>query len=445
MRCANCNRNFEIPLELYNNELKCPHCLKNVIPEKFSVSDESEEYFRLSEAAYYSYLELMSSDVKDRISNESIRYKAPTKAFNSMVANRLEIAIDYCRRAAYMGHPEAIVKLGYYYDNDLIDYGGSNMARDKIAKEYYTRVLYDFSGNESPEQIKISSEHKRDELLSVWNKTDEDNRNRNDKVLQQDEVTISKKVDSLRLHAAVYLLSMLKNTAQELRQKRDYDFDYVMKILVECGVIESSDFMSNSSTFAFYDHVESVKSVIEGLSAQSVRTPVFGYDFLRGNELKGLYEWIMKRQGKGEITLPDLLYIPLKSTDNGHVYGDNASHDVCSAGKIYSFDSGIEDGRYYAIFFYNGAARGVYAKRNTIEPASNLYQNLRAPNDDALRYFGIWIEDELKAVTPNGNDIATSFNLLTGHVFCADDFYFLRNSKHDHNDRHPLAPFFELM
>lgn len=125
MICQKCNKNIN-PLELYNGDWACPSC-KAVLSVKsiaVKVNKENDETFKLSELCYLRAL---------KCQKDAVKYE-----------RELGMAIDYCRTAARMGNPKALIRLGFYYEYGYITSDAFESFR--IAYEYYKLVW-----NSSPE------------------------------------------------------------------------------------------------------------------------------------------------------------------------------------------------------------------------------------------------------------------------------------------------------
>lgn len=119
MICQKCSKNIK-PLELYNGDWACPSC-KAVLSVKsiaVKVNKENDETFKLSELCYLRAL---------KCQKDAGRYE-----------RELGMAIDYCRTAARMGNPKALIRLGFYYEYGYITSDSSESFR--IAYEYYKLV-----------------------------------------------------------------------------------------------------------------------------------------------------------------------------------------------------------------------------------------------------------------------------------------------------------------
>ncbi len=126
MKCKYCKRTIEKPLELYDGEWGCPHCkakgIVGMLVDKPVVTKENAEEFKLSESMFYRWL------TYEGVSRETAK---------KMLAD----AVEFCKSAALKGHPEAILRLGYYYDKDFIDTNRTEGDRCKIAAAYYKSVI----------------------------------------------------------------------------------------------------------------------------------------------------------------------------------------------------------------------------------------------------------------------------------------------------------------
>lgn len=118
MKCVKCSKTFETPLMLYSGKTACPFCGEFLaVAETFEVTAESEEYFRLSELAWFRYLE-----------NGKLSY--------------IKKCLEYCIRAAHTGHPKAILRLGYLYETGYASAGLGRIECGRIASGYYNSLCF---------------------------------------------------------------------------------------------------------------------------------------------------------------------------------------------------------------------------------------------------------------------------------------------------------------
>ena len=120
MICPHCSKNIVKPLELYNGDWACPSCKNTVGIQSITVkvNKENDETFKLSELCYLRALKKQ----KDIAGYE----------------RELAMAIEYCRTAARMGNPKALIRLGFFYERGYISADAMESAR--IAYEYYKLV-----------------------------------------------------------------------------------------------------------------------------------------------------------------------------------------------------------------------------------------------------------------------------------------------------------------
>lgn len=120
MICAKCNKSIARPLELHNGDWACPHCKKVLGIKSISVNvtAENDETFKLSELCYVRTLKRQSD--------------------KNSYAGDLERAVEYCRSAARMGNPKALVRLGYYYEHGYIS--ADTYESFRLANDYYRLV-----------------------------------------------------------------------------------------------------------------------------------------------------------------------------------------------------------------------------------------------------------------------------------------------------------------
>ena len=121
-RCPKCHKEYYGPLQLQSGELCCPLCGQSIVPD-FCVTAQSEEEYCLGESCYLSYLESFAQGN----CNEQLRDRALT----------------LFRKAAYRGHPEAIVRMGYFYEKHL-NYGGVVNSQN-AAINFYKKVIGDYN------------------------------------------------------------------------------------------------------------------------------------------------------------------------------------------------------------------------------------------------------------------------------------------------------------
>ena len=130
MICPNCNR--EVTPLVLRKGLACSNCLELFLDgaRSFAFTKENDETFHLSEAAFY-------------------------RGIKEGKGKYVKLAIELCRKAcdgykdssgSIVRNPEAYVRMGYYYEKNLIteidgkDAGLEKSYRIMIAYEYYSQV-----------------------------------------------------------------------------------------------------------------------------------------------------------------------------------------------------------------------------------------------------------------------------------------------------------------
>ena len=142
MICHNdrCGKEVEQPLELYDGSWACPYCKREMGGDfsAFSITEENEELYILSERSYYRWLTNM----------KLLRGKAAQKL--------IDRAVELCRESAQLGNPLAVLRLGFFYDKDYVEVNRSEAVRCRIAYAYYSAVC--FSDAELKEESGVGSD-----------------------------------------------------------------------------------------------------------------------------------------------------------------------------------------------------------------------------------------------------------------------------------------------
>lgn len=433
MICAKCNKKFDTPLELYEGSLKCPKCAQDIIPD-FAVTKESDELFRLSENYFFTYLDEVSKAVKK---NDYIKSRPKSELDNEKrIVDYRRRAIAYCREAVNMGHPEAIVRMGYYYDNNFIDYGGNNSDRDLIAYTYYHRVLFDDRGDISSSSRKIVNE-----LTEAYE-------NYYKQAKPEGGITAREKVRDIRRQAACYLLYMLLYASDELKQnKKGFNFENKRRALIDTQILTEEDFSETRQSAPVLNRIDSIMSMFYTFGKQRIRTPYLGYFVLSGAELKLLYERLENLDEKQRSHLAinaQCCEIEMQKSEISFVSDEDDYGDITYEWKVVSQNSKVpsvghssrvpdeklEPDSAFFVLFYNGNCSGPYSKGKSADDMKKLYEKRN--------------EDNLLALLRSQNEgyIAPDGKLrIVEHVFYADDYYFAKNFCKDGDGEltHPLA------
>ena len=155
---------------------------------------------------------------------------------------------------------------------------------------------------------------------------------------------------------------------------------------------------------------------------------------------------------------PDISFMPL-NIENGNVWV-TISHLISKGAITFSRDENviaptfsrdeldIKDDDCYLLYLLNRNSGGEYAKkRNTIDAAKKLYENF--VNIESKRGLGEalneWLVNEFKDAFASCKSKSDFADAATGHVFYADDFYFLLKNRHGKKGSHLLDAFVDWM
>ncbi|MDE6201594.1 MAG: hypothetical protein K2M47_06950 [Clostridiales bacterium] len=295
MICSNCNKNIVKPLELYNGDWACPSC-KAVVSIKsiaVKVNKENDETFKLSELCY---LRALKSQ-KDA----------------ALYERELGMAIEYCRTAARMGNPKALIRLGFYYEHGYISADITESFR--IAYEYYKLVW-----STMPEMEERPAD--RDYAESCI---------------------------KLRSAAAKHYLELLKKLPESFRHVGELNYHDEREKIIALGLTIPDD-----------DGAERVVGESRALHVLSVlqtcfnkeRAPLFGIMRLGRGEYVELSA--IRANGKHSdsklLTFARKMLIVLFDADNGEFRTIKTEEDV----------NAIEpDSAYYLYFFNGGGSHGI--------------------------------------------------------------------------------------
>lgn len=301
MICEKCKHTIEQPLELYNGEWACPDCKAKLggVMSDFEITADNEQLFKLAECCYHNWLEGASRGEAER------------------VREQLEKAIEFTREAAAMGNPEAVVRLGYYYDKDYTEVNKSEAARCRAAYAYYSAVCYASS------ELKVAKEG----VKGVYD------------------------FRAIRIKAAGYLLKMLASAPEELTSSDKFNYENNLAMIKErLGVEFPRPLVSGIKQSA----VEQAFSKLMSCFARQ-NAPLFGVMRLSGGELKEL-----KEKRVGSYTVIKLIRRGLfvaaaqAAEDSGKVSMDETFTALKNERGFNEYmDGEVMDGADYWLFFFN--------------------------------------------------------------------------------------------
>lgn len=310
MICSNCNKNIVKPLELYNGDWACPSC-KTVVSVKsiaVKVNKENDETFKLSELCY---LRALKSQ-KDA----------------ALYERELSMAIEYCRTAARMGNPKALIRLGFYYEYGYITADVTESFR--IAYEYYKLV---------------------------WSSTPEMEERPADRDYAESCI-------KLRSAAAKHYLELLKKLPESFRHVGELNYHDEREKIVAKGLTVPDD--DGADRVVGESRAAHVLAVLQSCFNKE-RAPLFGIMRIEKGEYAELsaIRTADKNSESKLLTFARKMLIVLLDADNGEFRTIKTADDC---GDI------NPESAYYLYFFNGGGTHGISeSKRRRI--AKTLRQN----------------------------------------------------------------------
>lgn len=202
-----------------------------MLVDKPIVTKVNAEEFKLSETLFYRWLSY------DGASLEASR-------------KMLEDAVAFCKSAAFKGHPEAILRLGYYYDKDFVDTNRTEADRCKIAGAYYKSVINAADNGYTAEQGQTCP-----------------------------DPAVLKKA------AAKLLVAMYAGSSNEIKKSLERYVEGLSKELRD--QVDPEEIGNNSGMVA--DKSEQVYQVMSAFRNKG-RAPLCGVIYMKGYELKTLFK-----------------------------------------------------------------------------------------------------------------------------------------------------------
>ena len=311
MKCLNsaCGKNIATPLELFNGLLACPHCKKELtIIRDFKITEHNNDLFNLSELYYYKYLTSFTGE--------------QPKSKNTVAKKiLLEKAIATCKEAAYLGHPEAVFKMGGYYESYFETMSDSD--RKRVAFEYYAALCY--SNKSSVE---------KEESISGFN---------------------SEQFAELKRLAAIKLYSLVCSGDKEFGSLKKYDRELNrQRIISEYGVVEYNALTSFEEDGG---KAEMLKKLFHGCISKKGKAPLFGIYGLKGSELKEIFSSTAQDKNKSIYRiLTRGLEIRFIESENGRVdeidgYFVKMTNQTSAMENLSDIN---QNGEYYLYFFNEG-------------------------------------------------------------------------------------------
>lgn len=247
---ATCGRSIETPLELFDGSLVCPYC-GNVLKHKFSVNERNDDLFRLSQAYYFKYLAEAATTLSNQTENEAKKAER--------IYKYLENAVACCRKAARSGHPEACVKIGFYWEAGYVGKRDS-IDRYKMAYRYYDEVC-----NLDERQLEIERGEGGVATARDYAKPE--------------------KFRQVKIEAAARLLKMLAEVGEELQNIMGFNLAKVTERAKAIAGVHGEAAVSHRKA----SREEIVLRTLKDAKKNAGDAPVFGYFLMSVNELRQAY------------------------------------------------------------------------------------------------------------------------------------------------------------
>lgn len=299
MICQKCNKNIK-PLELYNGDWACPSC-KSVLSIKsiaVKVNKDNDDTFKLSELCYLRAL---------KCQKDAGRYE-----------REISTAIDYCRTAARMGNPKALIRLGFFYE-----YG------------YITADVY--------ESFRIAYEYYK----LVWNSMPE----MEDRLPDRDYAESCK---VLRSAAAKHYLELLKKMPESVRRVGELNYHDERAKIIEKGLSVPDDDVESPIE---ENRIAHVISILQSCFSKD-RSPLFGVIRLENGE----YGELRSVMGSGKsgsskiVEFAKKLLIVLFDADSGDFRTLKTADD----------SKDIDGNSAYYLYFFNAYGRHGISERKCV-------------------------------------------------------------------------------
>ncbi|MCD8287120.1 MAG: hypothetical protein LUD50_07855 [Clostridia bacterium] len=320
MKCRKCDKEMVKALELFNGDLRCPHCGASIVPGEgeVDVTADNDELYRLSKANFCTYLEKASG-----LNGTS------TKKEIAEAEGYRDRAVEFCEKAAYALHPEAIADLGYYYCKNYVNEDVVGVGRYKTAYSYFRCIL----DVKNYDDIKEAYQRFFNDTASVKSAADEASR------------VVTK--------AAYYMLDMISSAPEELTEQQEYSLVKVKELIRDNPNIKLADIGTFGDKTALEEALEKMQRIKDILSRcrekSSSHSPLFGYFEITPAEY-GAVKALAASFPKG-ITM-ELLYEQGGMLEWG-VMGNSETE------RIIASDAGL---KMYFCFFNQGSASKVFKK-----------------------------------------------------------------------------------
>lgn len=239
-----CEKPIQAPLELFDGKLACPYC-GSVLTHKFTVNEWNDNLFRLSQAYYFQYLAAAA------------KAKQLTDAMKKDLAN----AVKYCHEAAISGHPEACVKMGFYWETGY-------KQETKSSKRFMMAIWYYEEVCRLDDREKDVVERGEDGTILVRDYKD----------------NARKKLLAVKKEAAVRLYKLLVAERDSLKNMGINPDEKLQELKNKVGEYGDETFVSPKTS-----REELVFRTLKAAKENVGDAPVFGYFIMSVDDLKNAY------------------------------------------------------------------------------------------------------------------------------------------------------------
>jgi hypothetical protein len=317
MKCINpsCGKKIVTPLELFNGVLTCPYCKSELtVIKDFKITLENNDLYNLSELYYFKYLTLVGSD-KER-TDKTIKTENAT----------LLTAISTCKEAAYSGHPQAVFKMGNYYES-YFESELSDADRKRIAFEYYAALCYS-NLNTVP----------KDDGITGFGATE---------------------FLELKRLAAKRLYQMVVSSDKDFGGFKKYDREYNIERIT--SIYGAMEFDKNIYTNGGGGKDEDIKKLFLSSVSRKGRAPLFGIYKLSGAELKNIFSGTDDKSKQIFRIITKGLEVRYIESENGRVdeidgYFTKMSNTLSALNNLEE----IKDIKEYYLYFFNTGGKHAY-------------------------------------------------------------------------------------
>ena len=403
MKCTKCAKEFETPIELYDGTWVCPYCMKELTMTEFTVNDENHSLFLLSQTYFFHYL----SEMKKILEKSVI-----TPKDKELLDDYKEKAVSYCRDAALKGHPEARVKLGYYWEIGFIDRGGRAEGYE-MAYHYYNNVC------EASCENGINVEKLTQESSKLFDYS----RYRSDEKMN--------KLAEIKAEAVMRLVRMLKENSQMLGgADKDSRYNYSANVerLKKKGLLGTDYVVRTAGTEELSDEAvcDMIYTTMESCLKGVGKAHIFGYFRVNVGTLEKLYG--ATEMDEDAATLKNLMQREGRNFKIALFYGKLNDKGVIDVNDYYDTikgvgDNGVDEKLFidgeaetdpaFLFFVLTGKVSDKYGYNKTV---NKILDKVRKSLLDEAAYAD--------GMLPRWMELFNEDRLSSKRVFCTDDVYY---------------------